>query len=56
MNAPDPLKSIGFALPDVQGSPDARLLAIQRVGIKGVRYPFVARTAAGEAQPTIGLC
>ena len=55
MNAPDPIKSFAFALPDVQGSPDVRLLAIQRVGIKGVRYPFVVRTAAGEAQPTIGI-
>ena len=54
MNAPDPIKSFAVALPDVQGSPDARHLAIQRVGIRDVRHPLVVRTAAGEAQPTIG--
>jgi GTP cyclohydrolase I len=33
MNAPEPM------LPDVQSSDDAREIAIQRVGIKGLRYP-----------------
>ena len=54
MNAPDPIKSFVVALADVQGLPDVRHLAIQRVGIKGVRHPLVVRTAAGEQQPTIG--
>ncbi len=54
MNAPDPIKSFTRELPDVQGSPDQRRLAIQRVGIRGVRYPLTVRDATGRAQPTVG--
>lgn len=42
MNAPDAL------LPDVQSSADARNIAINRVGIKGLRYPLAI---AGESGP-----
>ncbi|AEK60569.1 GTP cyclohydrolase FolE2 [Collimonas fungivorans] len=42
-----------LTIPDVQSSVDTRRLAIQRVGVKGVRYPVTVRTAA-TAQPTIG--
>ena len=45
---------ISFDLPDVQGSPDLRHLAIQRVGIKGVRHPLTVRDQAGETQHTVG--
>lgn len=34
MNAPEK-----FFLPDVQASVDHRALAIQRVGVRGLRYP-----------------
>ena len=54
MNAPDPIKSLSFDLPDVQGSPDLRHLAIQRVGIKGVRHPLKVATDRGEVQHTVG--
>ena len=54
MNAPDPIKSFAVELPDVQGAPDTRDLAIQRVGVKGVRHPLTVRTAAGGKQPTVG--
>jgi GTP cyclohydrolase IB len=54
MNAPDPLKSFAYDLPDVQGAADQRHLAIQRVGIKGVRHPLTVRNAAGETQHTVG--
>jgi GTP cyclohydrolase I len=54
MNAPDPIKSIVFDLPDVQGSPDQRHLAIQRVGIKGVRHPLTILTDRGDAQHSVG--
>jgi len=54
MNAPDPIKSISFDLPDVQGSPDQRHLAIQRVGIKGVRHPLSVRNAGGQTQHSVG--
>lgn len=40
-------------IPDVQSTPDTRRLAIQRVGVKGVRYPVTIKTA-GDAQPTVG--
>jgi GTP cyclohydrolase I len=48
MNAPDK-----FLLPDVQASPDLRQLAIQRVGVRGLRYPLNVRTATGEVQHSI---
>ncbi len=55
MNAPTSLKSLSsFDLPDVQGSVDQRHLAIQRVGIKGVRHPLTVRNAAGEKQHSVG--
>ncbi|HEV2609716.1 MAG TPA: GTP cyclohydrolase FolE2 [Noviherbaspirillum sp.] len=40
-------------IPDVQSTADTRRIAIQRVGVKGVRYPVTIRTAAG-VQPTVG--
>ncbi len=57
MNAPD----VFFApdsmrtLPDVQSSPDQREIAIQKVGVRDVRYPVRLRGAGtGDAQPSIG--
>ncbi|MBI1890937.1 MAG: GTP cyclohydrolase I FolE2 [Burkholderiales bacterium] len=41
------------AIPDVQSTPDTRRLAIQRVGVKGVRYPVSIKTSTG-AQPSVG--
>jgi GTP cyclohydrolase FolE2 len=35
MNAPEK-----FFLPDVQSSADHRALAIQQVGVRGLRYPW----------------
>jgi GTP cyclohydrolase I len=55
MNAPEPLKQpFAYDLPDVQGGPDLRHLAIQRVGIKGVRHPLTVRNLKGEVQHTVG--
>ena len=48
MNAPD-----HFFLPDVQAAADTRRLAIQNVGVKGLRYPLQIETAGGEAMNTI---
>lgn len=48
MNAPE-----GFFLPDVQSSLDERQLAIQKVGVKGLRYPLAMVDAAGNVQNTI---
>jgi GTP cyclohydrolase IB len=48
MNAPD-----RAFLPDVQSSPDHRALAIQQVGVRGLRYPLKLRTAAGGILHTV---
>ncbi len=48
MNAPD-----SFLMPDIQAAADHRRLAIQQVGVKGLRYPLTLQDAAGEAHPTV---
>lgn len=40
-------------MPDVQGSKDARQVAIDKVGVKGVTYPICLRTPAGGEQTTV---
>jgi GTP cyclohydrolase IB len=40
-------------IPDVQGSPDTRQLAIDRVGIKSIRHPVRIRERAGGIQHTV---
>ncbi|APV49719.1 GTP cyclohydrolase [Betaproteobacteria bacterium GR16-43] len=40
-------------IPDVQGSPDTRHLAIDRVGIKAIRHPVKVAERAGGVQHTI---
>ena len=40
-------------LPDVQAGADSRAIAIDSVGIKGIRYPTTVRTLDGRAQPTV---
>ncbi len=42
-----------FAMPDVQSSHDTRQIPIQRVGVRGVRYPMSLQTPSG-VQNTIG--
>ena len=49
MNAPDRF----FLLPDVQSIADTRRLAIQNVGIKGLRYPLLLETTGGEHLSTV---
>lgn len=41
-------------MPDVQGSYDARRIAIDRVGVKGVRHPLRIARADGSVQHTVG--
>src|SRR5690606_23152036 len=41
------------AMPDVQSSLDTRRLAIQRVGVRGVRHPMLVAGVNGEALPTV---
>jgi GTP cyclohydrolase IB len=40
-------------IPDVQSHPDARELAIDRVGIRGLRYPLQFVDGASAPQPTV---
>ncbi|NCX15077.1 MAG: GTP cyclohydrolase I FolE2, partial [Burkholderiaceae bacterium] len=40
------------ALPDVQGSDDARSLAIERVGIRGIKHPIQVQSGFGSF-PTV---
>jgi GTP cyclohydrolase I len=47
----DPLHSVAAAsIPDVQGRADRRRLAIDRVGVKGIRYPITVETIQGGHQ------
>ncbi len=48
MNAPEHI-----FLPDVQSTADTRSLAIQKVGVKGLRYPLQIEGAAGEPVATV---
>lgn len=48
MNAPDK-----FQLPDIQSSEDLRQLPIQRVGVKGLRYPLAIASASAEVQTPV---
>ncbi len=48
MNAPEK-----FVLPDTQALPDVRQLPIQKVGVKGLRYPIQLRTADGGVQHSV---
>ena len=43
-----------IAVVDVQGSPDVRRLAIDKVGIKNIRHPVIIRNRNGDPQHTVG--
>jgi GTP cyclohydrolase I len=51
MNRPETI-----SIPDVQSDTDARQIAIDRVGIRGLRYPIHFKDADAAAQPTVALC
>ena len=53
MNTRDTSVLLAGVMADVQGSPDRRELPIQRVGVKGLRYPLRWRSA-GADQPSVG--
>lgn len=42
------------AMPDVQSSVDTRHMAIERVGVRGVRHPMLLEDAEGAPVPTVG--
>lgn len=41
------------AMPDVQSSVDLRHVAIERVGVRGVKHPMIVAAADGSAHPTV---
>lgn len=45
----DPIAS----MPDVQSSADNRKIAIQRVGVRGVRHPMLVKAGPAQAMPTV---
>lgn len=47
-------RDLNLVMPDVQSTPDTRRIPIQRVGVKGVRYPLMVQTADG-IQPSVGM-
>ena len=49
MNAPE-----HFFLPDTQSEVGGRNLPIQRVGVKGLRYPMLIVNEHGRDVPTVG--
>ena len=53
MNQRDPHLPLA-SIADVQSQVDTRHLAIDRVGIRGIRYPVAVKTASGKAQHTVG--
>ena len=42
-----------YNIPDVQSSPDSRKLAIDKVGVKGIRHPVRIQERSGTAQHTV---
>ncbi len=54
MNRPEPLPKL-LSMPDVQSAPDHRELAIDQVGIRGLRYPLPIADREG-VQATIADC
>jgi GTP cyclohydrolase I len=55
MNRPERPQTT-FPIPDVQSGSDERDIAIDQVGIRGLRYPLTFADADGSAQPTIAIC
>lgn len=53
MNAPERIPLIAENIADIQALPDHRNIAIDDVGIRGLRYPITVAARDGSAQPTI---
>ena len=54
MNRPEDPQTL-FPMPDMQSAADDRRLAIDQVGIKGIRYPLSFADADGVARPTVAV-
>ncbi|HVL56774.1 MAG TPA: GTP cyclohydrolase FolE2 [Burkholderiaceae bacterium] len=53
MNSRDPNAVLPILMPDVQGAADQRRLVIQRVGVRGLRYPGRWQRDDGSETPTV---
>ena len=59
MNAPEQLKP--SILPDVQSEKDSRQIAIQKVGVRGIKYPIKIKSrnstfpSVADIDMTVGL-
>ncbi len=53
MDSANPITKAFIA--DVQGSPDGRNIAIDQVGIKGLRHPLSISQRDGRSQPTVAI-
>jgi len=53
MNRPGPVTSLNTGIADVQGSPDTRRIAIDKVGIKDIRHPIRVRDRSDGEQHTV---
>jgi len=54
MNRPERPQAM-FPIPDLMAGTDERNIAIDQVGIRGLKYPLSFVDADGVAQPTIAL-
>ena len=52
MNAPEKINQV--CLPDVQAQKDTRSLAIQKAGVRGIKYPIFIETES-KNYPSVGL-
>jgi GTP cyclohydrolase I len=55
MNKPEHIARL-MPIPDVQSGSDDRRIAIDQVGIKGLRYPLPFADRSGEVRTTIATC
>jgi GTP cyclohydrolase I len=55
MNKPERPQAM-FPIPDVQSGRDERNIAIDQVGIRGLRYPLSFVDADAVTQPTVAVC
>ena len=56
MNLPRDIPSLLLPIEDVQNTPDSRLIAIDKVGIKSLRHPVLIRERSGGVQHTVAVC
>lgn len=46
---------VSISMKDVQNTPDTRNIAIDKVGVKGIRYPIIVKDRAKQSQSTVAV-